>query len=136
MTKWSHLPNSHYIDWVIDSVKKDTQLWAKASLAKADLVDLMIEAAMTAMIDIAQNGTRYEAWAALTNVGLTSDRIDGHGNEPSIALVAYDDCEQYINMSYEKLLVYAELSEKPQAILLLPMVYVREKLNESMVTPT
>lgn len=47
-----------------------------------------------------------------------------------VALVAYNDCEQYINMGYEKLLVYAKLSENPQAILLLPMVYVRERLNE------
>ena len=48
-----------------------------------------------------------------------------------LSLVIYDDCDQYLALGYEKLKVYAVLSEKPQAILLLPMAYVREKMNES-----
>ena len=29
-TKWSHLPNAHLIDWVLESVKTDPEAWKAA----------------------------------------------------------------------------------------------------------
>ena len=51
------------------------------------------------------------------------------------ALVAYDDCDQFLNMPYEKLKVWTVLSEDPRAVLLLPMVYVKEKLANLNLQP-
>ena len=123
MSEWSHLSNAHHIDWVIKSVKENPLLWADARRESWSIGAFHPEAWHKAMMaaDKAWAAVAVEAWDVW---------------EVILALVAYDDCDQYLNMGYEKLRVYAMLSEKPQAILLLPMVYVREKLNERMVTLT
>ena len=135
MIEWSHLPNSHHIDWVIESVKQNPKLWreawrearAPARHAAFGIVwDRANDMTKTTVKDAAYaaTDTRWlKAYAARWNAAreVASDAL--------LTLVAYDDCDQYLNMGYEKLLMYAKLSEKPQAILLLPMVYVREKLG-------
>jgi hypothetical protein len=80
----------------------------------------------------AENAARDAAWGALTEAGwdAAGDEAAVYVADAAIALVAYDDCDQYLALGYEKLRVYAILSGKPQAILLLPMSYVREKINE------
>jgi hypothetical protein len=47
-----------------------------------------------------------------------------------LALVAYDDCAQYLDMSSDQLKVWAILSENPAAVLLLPAVIAFEKIAE------
>ena len=133
MNTWSHLPNSHHIDWVIESVKKDTQVWQtaweiKAWVAARDAArDAALYAVRTATWDEARIAAWYAARHAARDAALYAARIAAW--DAIFALVAYD-CDQYLKMDYEKLWVYAILSEKPKAILLLPMVYVREKIKE------
>lgn len=163
---WSELPNSHHINWVLETLKQNPQLWVEAEVNAAgdearhtahyeaqDMTKTTVnaavwDAALTAVYDAASAG-RHEAWV-WSAVGWRMSRLSEAAKWAGVAaedavkyvlwdavkdavwdaivvLVAYNDCEQYINMGYEKLLVYASLSEKPQAILLLPMVYVREK---------
>lgn len=50
-----------------------------------------------------------------------------------LALVAYDDCDRYLQMSYDELQVWAKLSEQPQAVLLLPLKWVQEHEHEALV---
>lgn len=47
-----------------------------------------------------------------------------------MALITFDEAGEYFNMSSTELKIWAALSEDPAAVLLLPIVYVREKLND------
>ena len=163
---WSELPNSHHIDWVLEILKQNPQLWVEAEVNAAgdaarhtalyeanDMTKTTVNAAVwdaarMAVYDAASAG-RHEAWVwsavrwrmsrlseAAKWAGVAAedavkyvlwDAVKDAVWDAIVALVAYNDCDQYLNMSYKKLLVYASLSEKPQAMLLLPMVYVREK---------
>jgi hypothetical protein len=118
---WSHLPNAHHIDWVLASLKETPKLWDAAMSAAWDAA---WDAARNATWDAARTAAWDEAWdearAAARNAALAAIS----------ALVSYDDCDQFLNMPYEKLRVWSVLSEDPRAILLLPMIYVKEKLNE------
>ena len=119
---WSHLPNAHHIDWVIKSVKENPLLWADARRESWD----------TAPLDGAQVADEAAKYAAAADKAWARAAVEAWDVwEVILALVAYDDCDQYLNMGYEKLRVYAMLSEKPQAILLLPMVGIQEKLYQN-----
>lgn len=52
-----------------------------------------------------------------------------------LIFVAWDDCEQFLNVSYEKLLVWATLSQDSRAVLLLPMIKIaRKHLTHNIVS--
>ena len=95
MKPWSHLPNARLIDYVLASVKENSDIWVRARHA-------------------ARNAARNAA------------------RDSILALVAYDDCDAYLGISYEQLKVYALLGERPQAILLLSLKRVQE--HETLVT--
>jgi hypothetical protein len=151
---WSDLPNAHHIDWVLASIKKNPEIWTvmwdvecdRAYHAAADLAYaawVAKDLAAAAAVDAAWAAVRAAADAATDAADAAWDAADaaeaaprGHGGlrrwaarDSLLALVAHDDCDQYLNMGYEKLKVYAVLSDKPQAVLLLPMAYVREKIK-------
>ena len=138
MKVWSHLPNANHIDWVLVSLKETPELWnAARAAARAAALDAAVDAARSELWYAA----RFAAWDAAWNAAWDAARSEAKAAafdaafDVISALVAYDDCDQFLNMSYEKLKVWAVLSEDPRAILLLPMVYVREQLNEQcMVT--
>ena len=117
MSAWSHLPNARHIDWVLKSLKENPELWKAAR-------DADWSAAMSAAMSASMDATSDAAWSVDMSVARYA----------ILALIAYDDCDQFLNMSYEKLQIWAVLSEDPRAVLLLPMIYVKEKLNECMVT--
>ena len=139
---WSHLPNAHHIDWVLASLKENPELWDAARDAAWDEAwDTARAEAMSAARDAVWDAARDAAWAEAwseawdTSSGAARDAPRAAARDAISALVAYDDCDQFLNMPYEKLKVWTVLSEDPSAILLLPMVYVRERLNEQrMVT--
>ena len=139
MKPWSHLPNAHLIDWALESVKNNPYMWrhewaanwaanwnaardAALLAARNSARDAAWHAAVDASWDVAYGA----AWSAASNAAYYA------ANVSILALVAYDDCDQYLNMSYEQLKVYALLSERPQAVTLLPLKWVQE--NECMVT--
>ena len=130
---WASLPNAHHIDWVLKSVKENRQLWIQEvwGVVCSAAWSMGMDAVWSAARNAARNMARDESHDAAHDAAL-----EAAARTVVLALVAYDDCDQYLNMGYEKLLMYAKLSEKPQAIMLLPMVYVKEKLNDRMVTLT
>jgi hypothetical protein len=134
---WTHLPNAHHIDWVLASLKETPKLWDAARDAARDAAwdearAAAMSAARDAVWDAARGAAWAEAWAEAWDTARDAARAAARAAARSVisALVAYDDCDQFLNMPYEKLKVWTVLSEDLRAVLLLPMVYVREKLNE------
>ena len=123
MKLWSHLPNAPLIDWVLESLRTDPKNWdaaldAARAVTRAVTRDAAWDAAWDATWDAARAAARHATWDATWDVIL--------------ALVAYDDCDEYLSMSYEQLLAWAQLSERPQAVLLLPLKWIQE--HETLVT--
>ena len=153
MSAWSHLPNAAHIDRVIASVKQHPKIWGAAwdaarttALGSAwdavwgEASDAIDDAARSAAWNPARKTARKAVWDEELNVTRsavwTADRIVAL-NKPvySIwdairALTAYDDCEQYLNMTSEELKVWALLSERPAAVLLLSAVIAFERIKE------
>jgi hypothetical protein len=120
-TAWSHLPNAAHIDRVLASIKTHPEQWTTAwTTAWA--------AAWSAASHAARFAARFAAldaaWAA------AGEAIWGAAGAAILALIAYDDCAQYLDMSSDQLKVWAILSENPAAVLLLPAVIAFEKIAE------
>ena len=49
------------------------------------------------------------------------------------ALIAYDNCEKYLKMSYDQLLMWSELDPHPACVLLLPYLFVKEKIEDKEI---
>jgi hypothetical protein len=115
MNVWGDLPNAKHIDFVIESVKKYPDQWA---------------AAYGAAYDAARDAARDAAW------GEAYDAAWGEAYDAAcyaiLSLVAYDDCEQYLDMSYNELLFMAKLTELPATILLLPYAKAMELIKEKV----
>ena len=130
---WSDLPNAQYIDWVLNSLKENPKLWHEALNAANDAAPAARIAALDAANDKAKDKAwlvaRHEAWGVAQDKAMDKARTAAWG--ALLALIAYDNCDQYLALGFEKLKMYAALSEKPQAVLLLPMAYVLDKLNHA-----
>jgi hypothetical protein len=128
-SKWLHLPNAKHIGFVIESVGKYPDAWTSAwdaarDAARYEAWDAVWDAAKVAAYDAA----RYEAWdAAMYEAWAIWYPAKGS----ILALVAYDDCEQYLDMSYNELVFMAKLTQIPATILLLPYAKAMELINES-----
>ena len=145
MKPWSHLANAHHIDWVLQSLKTDSEKWI-AALDEAwnATRDAAWNEARAEAWNATENAARAAAWNATRDAALNTDwclasntnRLAARAAtwNVNLALVAYDDCQQYLDMSYEQLLAWALLSERPQAVLLLPLKWVQE--HETLVTFT
>ena len=120
MRSWKDLPNARHINWVIDSAKKHTAIWAPTSLVGPD------EARNTAFIAAWEAGRPWLWNVAVVAMGaaplLASDAV--------LALIAYDDCAHLLDMPSEQLKIWALLTEHPAAALLLPAVIARERIRE------
>ena len=104
MNAWSNLPNAKHIDWVLASLKSNIDIWIQA---------------------------RNQAYSQALNQAWKQAYDQASG--VLVALIAYDDCDQYLSMTFDELKTWVALTEKPQAILLLSMVYVKEQTNECLV---
>ena len=137
MNAWSWEPNAKHIDWVVESVRRHPELWRAAwsetwSMAACTAWVAGYNAALSAahmtrptILDAifvsARNAVRGDAEDAVWHAAV--DAI--------LSLIAYDDCDQYLSMSSEELRAWALLTEHPAAILLLPMVIVREQIEQA-----
>lgn len=133
--KWSSLPNAHHIDWVIESLRENPQLWIEAGMTWNTAWYTVGNAAYDAKRNAAKNAARDAARRAAWEDAGVAVAVSTAAREAAwraawravVALIAYDDCDQFLSMKYEKLQIWAALSEHPAAVLLQPMVYVREK---------
>jgi hypothetical protein len=120
-TKWSHLPNAEHVDRVLASVKAHPEAWVEAWAEAYNAARL---AAYDAAYDAAWNAARAAAWDAARGAAR------GAARAAILALIAWDDCAQYLDMPSDQLKVWAILSENPAAVLLLPAVIAFEKIAE------
>ena len=135
---WSHLPNAHHIDWVLASFKETPELWNAAwdtAWDTAAPAPAVWDAAGDAAWDTAEPAARAAAWDTAWDTAMSATWSAARAATWSAisALVAYDDCDKFLSMSYERLKVWAVLSEDPRAVLLLPMVYVKKQLLQEVV---
>ena len=133
MSEWSHLSNAQHIDRVLASVKKYPKIWNDAQLTTS-----------IATSDAAYDAARDEAWVAARDVNLDviwyATMVEAHNpkgigstqlaNGAILALIAYDDCDQYLSMPSEQLRMWVTLTEKPAAVLLLPAVIAFERIGQ------
>ena len=142
---WSHLPNAAHIDRILASVKEHPEVWDAAW-------DAARYAARNAIMDAARDAARYAARNAIMDAARDATRvaardaiIDAAGNSAwyaarhaaryaIMALIAWDDCAHYLDLSSAKLEIWAKLSEKPECLLLLPAVKAFEKIDEMELT--
>ena len=128
MNAWSDLPNASHIDWVIESVKTHPEIWSAAYHATRNTA---YQPALNTAYDAVRVTGREETWsAALLPTRSAAWRA---ACDASLALIAYDDCDQYLSMTSEQLRVWALLSERPAAVLLLPMIIVREQIQKMKI---
>ena len=150
MNAWSELPNADHIDWVLASLKSNIDIWNQAN---DQAWSQSFEQAYDQALDHAWDQAWVQAWKQARNQVRVQARDQARGQAWNqayeqtyaryqtydqvggvlLALVAYDDCDQYLRMSYSELKTWALVSENSQAILLLPMVYVKEQINECLV---
>jgi len=112
-TAWSHLPNAVHIDRILASVKAHPDEWHAVSFAAWD-----------AAWDQARGAAYGAAWQAAYDAAWQAAR------GAIAALVTWDHSAKYLDMSSDKLKVWAVLSEDPACVLLLPAVIAFEKINE------
>ena len=129
MSAWDHLPNARHIDWVIASLKKHPDLWRATWIATARPVGQ--RPAWIAGYNAALNAAHTSHSKILAAI---SDDAPMHAPDESygamLALITYDDCDQYLAMTSEELRAWVLLTEHPTAMLLLPMVIVREQIEQ------
>lgn len=120
-TAWSHLPNAMHIDRVLASVKAHPEEWRAAW-----------SAAWSAARDAAYDAAYDAAWSALGNAAgnAAGGAAGGAARGAMAALIAWDDCSQYLDMPSDKLRVWTILSEDPACLLLLPAVMAFEQIEE------
>jgi hypothetical protein len=93
-------------------------------LPNANNIDFVIESVKKYPDEwvVARDATWYAASGAA--YGAAKDAI--------LSLVVYDDCEQYLDMSYNELLFMAKLTQIPATILLLPYAKAMELIKEKV----
>ena len=133
MNAWSRLPNAQLIDWVLRSVNDNPELWYRArDEARVAAMDATRDEARVAAWVETCEADRTMAWYSAQDAARNSDWVPAQG--AVLSLFAYDDCDKYLNMTYEQLRAWAILSETPQALLLLSLKWVQE--HERLVTTT
>ena len=152
-TAWSHLPNAAHIDCVLASVKAHPDSWAAVGYAARSAAwsavwdaargavrpaayNAAYNAAYDAAYDAARGAARGAAQDAAWDAAWDAARDAARGAAYDMAwgsiaaLIAWDDCAKYLNMTSDKLKVWTALSNDPACILLLPAVTAFEKINE------
>ena len=136
-TAWSHLPNAVHIDRVLASVKAHPDVWVAARSAAGSAAwdaawiaarDAAWDAAGNATWDAAGNATWDAARNATRVAARNATRVAAWG--AMAALIAWDDCSQYLDMPGDQLEVWYHLTERPECLLLLPAVRAFEQIEE------
>jgi hypothetical protein len=141
MNAWSHLPNAHHIDRVLESLKSHPEIWDAAfsaafSAASDAAFSAAFSAARGAASDAARDAASDAAWDAIWLAARNAARLAIWGAARSAtwnataALIAYDDASKYLEMSSGHLRIWAILSEDPAAVLLIPAVIAFERIRE------
>jgi len=126
--EWSHLPNAKHIDWVLETLEKDSEMWEVAWDDKWRFA-----------WDAAENAAKNASWSSLKSVSWRAawsvawDAVCGDEWRSvwgSIAaLIAWDDSAELLDMSVEEVKGLVKEGNH-EAVLLLPAVIVKHKLKD------
>lgn len=130
MSAWSNLPNAEHIDRVLQSANQYPDIWREIWFT-----------ARSSIPDTTWNVAWSEVWLAMISAGRTqivnyvcnNDHemlSKGLARSSLLALITYDDCGQYLDMSSEQLHAWAILTEQSAIWLLLPAALVFERIAE------
>ena len=120
-TKWSHLPNAHLIDWVLESLKTNPEAWDAAwDAAGAAAWDATREADAAWEAAYEALAEADAAWEAVWEAERAARPARDAAWDAIMALIVDDTAAQYLHMGPDKLKVWVILSEKPAAYLLIP----------------
>ena len=128
MSAWSHLPNAKHIDRTLASVKENPAAW---DAARGAVWGAALDAVRGAVWDAARGYPVPTARGAVWDAALDAARRWARGAVwgAVLALVTYDHAAKYLEMTPDQLRVWAELSEDPAAVLLIPAVIAFELLG-------
>jgi erythromycin esterase-like protein len=137
MSAWSHLPNAHHVDRVLESAKLHPEIWESALTAPCNLAQwnarkVAWDAAKNAIRNAARDAARDAAMVVARDAARDAAKVaamDAAWNATT-ALIAWDDASKYLDMPSKQLPVWAILSEDPAAVLLLPAVIAFERISE------
>ena len=133
MNLWSHLSNAQHVDRIIESVKSHPKVWVTSRKIARTIVDLATyDAAYNTVLITAYNAGRHPIQNAAVGAAREAAHCSGRimAWNAILALIAYDDAAKYLDMTSDKLKVWAVLSEDPAAVLMLPAVVAYEQISE------
>ena len=134
MNAWSHLPNAVHIDRILASVKSQPESWDQAIdqvfyRARGQVCYQAWDRARAEQVwDPAREQVWDQIWKQTWNEA--RDQAWDQGRSALLALITYDDCAKYLELSVDQLKMLYQLSEHPACILLQPAVLVFEKERE------
>jgi hypothetical protein len=121
---WSHLPNAKHIDWVLETLEKDPEMW---DIAWDDKWDAAENAAKNASWSSLKSASWRAAWSVAWDAVCGDEWRAVWG--AIAALVAWDDSGSLLDMSVEEVTELANESNYA-AVLMLPAVIVKNKLKD------
>ena len=125
---WRHLPNAPRIKALIECARRNPDAWLREPESNRNRA---WQRAKDRAEEQARVGMHLLAWRESSLDEPVSElEVWSNIGGATLALVAYDDCGHLLDMSYERLLVWANVSEEPAAWLLLPAVWARELMAE------
>ena len=137
---WSHLPNAKHIDWVLETLEKDTEVWLGVPRIKdaawypawAAVQDAAWGAVKGAAWDAVKDAAWGVAWGAARNSTWNVARYGARGAALNAiaALIAWDNASRLLDMSVEEVTELATQGNQA-AVFLLPAVIVKNKLKEN-----
>jgi hypothetical protein len=149
MSAWSNLPNAVHIDRIIESAKSCAEIW---SIAHAQCDEVNAEDTWKVAMDIIWDTPLLITWhAARTEIfeevyGLEprqANRLTKKTRPMSwsavrdavIALIVYDDCAHYLDLTSSQLQFVADLTERlaPRLLLAAVRAFEMEKIKGELL---
>ena len=121
---WNDLPNAAHIDWVLDTLKKDLEMWGIAGDAARGAT---LDAAWGDAWGAARGSGWGVAWDAARDDAWAAARVAVWG--AIAALIAWGISGELLDKSVEEVTELAKAGDY-DAVLMLPAVIVRNKLKE------
>ena len=136
--EWGHLPNAHYIDCILSSLRSKPKMWDEIYRVDEELWEdgrfKRFRAAWSTAENIISNSAKWLIWMAASSGAIKSPAVTFFSIDLArgaiLALIAYDDAAQYLEWDAEKLEVMSILTESPVQFLMLPAV---RALNRELV---
>jgi hypothetical protein len=139
MNAWDHLPNARHINLILNLVDEHPKSWIDINSADYTIWTRALRQAWSDTGTTAVKEARDELWYSTSyppkwSSANKADAVERNhrvriweaartlGRSACLALMAYEDCAHYLDLSSDKLQFIADLSGHPAPRLLLPAV--------------